>query len=317
MTAADLASVLRNDAGVVASGDGGAQFEASILQTIIRTLVEIYSQAPSAWISEIPRAEVVRAPTNVNIAVTRDSKTITFTDYQSWMLDCTIVIDGEPAQNQITIDGAAPVSLVKPFNGPTGTTTAIVYHDSIKLGSDVFRVGSPVMLDRAWELSPMDTPRDLQIAQPGVFQGIGPYYGTGYDYASQGMLGFTGSQLRTQDKRITRPYAFRVARAFAFNAVQTCRLSLSSLPDTRHTIDYPAQIVPFPTSLADTSRPEYLPFYNDQTILVPWMRWNFASTPNAMVSKSTLKTEFDAATAMLKKLTAQPFVQDCVQIGVW
>ena len=310
MTAADLASALRADLGIVSVGDGGAQVEAAILQCLVKTQMQIYSRAPTPWLSEQNRAEVIKAPTTVSLTVTQDSKTITFGGYAAWMQECAIVISGDGAQNQLTIDGSAAVSLVKPYNGPSGTVSAIVYHDSIDIGSDVFRVGSPVMLDHAWELAPMDTPRDLQAAQPGQFIGIGPYYTMGY-----GNMGFSPGLLRTLDKRIMRPFAFRVARVYGYNSKQTCRLSLSALPDARYTIDYPAQVVPTITDVTDTARPEYLPFNHDETIFLPWARWNFATQPHNTMTQAVLKVEFDAATAMLKGLSAQPFTASGIDMG--
>lgn len=311
MTADQLASVLRADVGVVSAGDGGDQVEAAILQCLVKTQMEIYSRAPTTWISEVPRAEVVRAPTNITLTVNRDAKNITFAGYTSWMLGCTVIIAGDTAQNMFTIDGSSAVSLVKPFNGPTGSTTGIVYHDSIDLGSDVFRIGSPVMLDQKWELRSVDTPRNLQWAQPGVFQGLGPYYGTSYGLNT----GFAADQLRTQDKRILQPFAFRVARVFAYNSRQACRLSLSSLPDVRYGIDYPAQVVPIISDLSDTAKPEYLPFHYDETVLVPWARWNWATQPHNSMSQATLKPAFDAATALLKGLIPQTYTEEQVAYG--
>jgi hypothetical protein len=303
--------MLRADVGITSANDGGTQVEAAILQCLVKTQMEIYSRAPNTWVSEVPRAEVIKAPTNVTLTVTQDAKNITFAGFQAWMLGCTIIIAGDTAQNQLTQDGSATTSLVKPFNGPSGVTTAIVYHDSIDLGSDVFRIGSPVMLDQHWELAPVDTTRDLQWAQPGVFQGIGPYYGTSYGINQ----GFASDRLRTQDKRILQPFAFRVGRVFGYNVKQTCKLSLSSLPDTRYGIDYPAQVVPLITSLADTTRPEYLPFGYDETIFVPWARWNWATQPHNTMTQAVLKPAFDGATAMLKGLVPQTYVEEHVSCG--
>lgn len=315
MTAAALASVLRDMAGVVAPGLGGAQFEASILQCLVKTQVEIYSRAPTTWISEVNRAEVVKAPTTVTLTVTQDAKNITFAGYQSWMLDCTIVIGVDPSQNQLTIDGASTVSLVKPYNGTSGTVSAIVYHDSIDLGTDVFRIGSPVTLDQRWELRPMDTVRDMQIAQPGIFQGIGPYYGSGYGgYAN---IRNVSNTVRTTSKQIATPVAFRTARAYSYNVAQTTRLSLSALPSQRFTINYPAQVAGLISDISDTTRPEYLPFGNDETIFVPWARWNFADNQHVTVNKADLKPAFDAATAMLKTFDVQPYKEDFIQMSGW
>lgn len=315
MTAVDLSSVLRADLGIVQANDGGAQVEAAILQCLVRTQMEIYSRAPTPWLSERNRAEVVRAPVSLPITVTQDSKAVTFGGYASWMQDCTIIISGDGAQNQLVQDGGTPICLVKPYNGPSGTVNATVYHDSIDLGSDVFRIGSPVMLDGAWELSAADTARDLQLAQPGVFTSIGPFYVTS---SAGGNMGFAPGILRTQDKRILRPYAYRAARCYGYHSKQTVRLSLSSLPDSRYTIDYPAQVVPVLSNLTDVATPEYLPFSYDETIFVPWARYNFVSQPHNTMSAAALKPGFDAATAMLKGMTTQPFADSSISmVGGW
>lgn len=305
--------------GVVVAGDDGSQPEATILQTINASLVEIYSNAPSNWISVRPRAELIRPPTTVSITVTQDSKTITFGGYQSWMLECTVIISGDAAQNQFTIDGSAAVSLAKPYNGTSGTFAAIVYQDSVMLAGDVFRIGNPVQLDQAWGLRPVDTVIELQKAQPGIYTGIGPYYGgvfaDGYNHGTTGFAGFSGDTVRTLDKRVERPFAFRSARAFGYHAAQCISISLSALPDQRYTLDYQAHVIPFVSSLTDTSTPEYLPFHNDETILVPWMRYKFADQPHVTMNKADLKPAFDGARDMLKRLHVQPYRPQFVTMG--
>lgn len=294
-------------AGVVSAGLGGQQFEDDILLNINATLMEVYTQAPDDWLSRVPRAEVVKAPTTVSITTTQDSKAVTFADYQSWMLGCTIIIEGDSAQNQITIDAAAPVSLVKPFNGTSGTHTARVYHDAITLLADVIEIGSPVMLDQQWELIPAAAIRDLQTFQPGDFRGYGygatrrPTWGGNYP-------------LRTTDKRVVRPESFMVNRRFAYNAAQTLQFGLSSLPDSRYTLDYQAKVFPFVSSLSDTTRPEYLPFRYDEAILLPWLRYNFSAHPNVTISQAQLKPRFDQAVVMLKSIEPQQFHPQIVDI---
>lgn len=320
MTAADLSSVLHSFVGIVASGDGGSQIEAEFLQCINKTLLEIYTAAPTNWMSEVPRAELVRAPITLPITVTNQSKAITFAGFDaSWMLDCTIIIQGDATQNMLVRDGSATTTLMKPYLGTTGTTTAIIYQDSVNIPADTFQIGSPVTLDRAWELTPRATARDLQLAQPGNVVGIGPFAGTGLGFGGNGYggVGFAGSTLRTTDKQISTPFAFMVQRTRSYNTAQNLRVVLSALPDRLYTLYYPAQVIPFAANLTDTSSPAFLPGRNDEAILVPWLKWNFADNPNVTMSKGDLKPGFDAATAMLKRFNPQGFVDQSVSIGRW
>ena len=306
--------------GTTSVGDGGQELEDYILQTLNASIMEVYQNAPDGWLLARDRAEVVRAPTNVTLTVTQDSKSITFAGYAAWMLQCTIIIAGDPAQNMLTTDGSASVSLVKPFNGPSGATTAIVYHDSINLLPDVIKTGSPVMLDRQWELIPKKTDRELAAVQPGNYSGTGYGYMTGaygWPGQQQGYGSYAGNfPLLTEDKQISTPLAFNSGRTNAFNAAQAIRLELSALPERRYTLTYPAMIAPFITSLADTAKPEYLPSRYDETILLPWARYKFADHPNVTMSKSELESGFSAAKAMLTRVNPQPFAFQNIQIGL-
>jgi len=318
MTAADLSNILHSFVGVVATNDGGSQFEAEVLQCINKTLLEIYTAAPTNWMSEVPRADLVRAPLTLPITVTNNSKAITFAGFDAtWMLDCTIIIAGDASQNMLVRDGSATTTLMKPYLGTSGTTTAIVYQDSINIAADTFQIGSPVTLDRTWELTPRATARDLQLAQPGNMVGAGPFAGTGFGANGYGGLGFSGSTIRTTDKQISTPFSFMVARTRSYNTTQNLRVVLSALPDRQYTLYYPAEVIPFAVNLTDTASPAFLPGRNDEAILVPWLKWNFSDHQNVAMSKAELKPGFDAATAMLKRFNPQGFVDSMISIGRW
>ena len=98
------------------------------------------------WVRTDKRGAVINAPTTVTIAVTNGSTAGTITGWASWMAGCSIVIDGAAVDNEIR-NASASVVLRYPYSGTTGTKTAIVYHDSITVGTDVLELHAEVKVD--------------------------------------------------------------------------------------------------------------------------------------------------------------------------
>lgn len=105
----------------------------------------------SPWAAEDERGVVLRAPvTDVAIAVTNGSTaaTITAETWQDWFAGCQIQIAGATVENRIK-NAVRQVALTFPHDGPTGTTTATVWHTSLDLGADVMEVTGKVTINGA------------------------------------------------------------------------------------------------------------------------------------------------------------------------
>jgi hypothetical protein len=120
---------------------------AEVLAAINGALEEMYSDA-GLWLAQDERGVNLQPPASIPINVTKDSTAavIQTADWKAWMGGCTIVIDGQEIDNQIR-NNDRNVVLRYPYAGQTGVKTAVVYHDSIQLASDVLAVHEPVMID--------------------------------------------------------------------------------------------------------------------------------------------------------------------------
>lgn len=305
MTAAKLRDDLLSLVGIEEVSDAPAALSDRILGDINAALREIITNAPSDWLKDSPRSELVRAPTTVTLTVTRDSKSITFGSYASWMAGCTLVISGDDQQNQLVNDVGASVSLRVPYNGPSATTTATIYHNAINLGTDVDAVLAPVVLNGLWELTPVASPRALAVAQ------FAEYHNSGH--------GLIPKLYPLVDRQIpsNQPLSYFTDSNAPYLGLMGLRLMLSALPGERMTLSYRASTYWTVTSLASDTRTQFLPFGYDETILRPWCRWKFSTYPHVTVSRSDFKPDYDAALAMLGKLKPSQFVETQIYMGGW
>lgn len=107
---------------------------------ITQALGEIHEVSPIEN-REVSTGAYLHAPATLTLNVTQGSATISsLTTYASWMPGCTIRIGGDDSDNEL----ATQTTLARPFNGPTGATTATIYGDSVTLPSTVSRAISPI-----------------------------------------------------------------------------------------------------------------------------------------------------------------------------
>ena len=91
-----------------------------------------------------PGGVLLRAPATVTLTCTDGSTAISaLTTYSSYMLGCTIRINGDTQDNELL----SPTLLALPFVGTGGSSiTATVFHDAITLDSTVAKVIPPMRL---------------------------------------------------------------------------------------------------------------------------------------------------------------------------
>lgn len=128
---------------------------AAVLGVINGALQELYGES-GPWPRKRSSGTWLNAPESVSIAVTNGSTAavIDSGDWKAWFAGCSIAISGSTIDNRIMNDTAAALALKFPHDGPTGTVTATVYHDSIVLPSDVAKVLEPVRI-QGLRMSPM------------------------------------------------------------------------------------------------------------------------------------------------------------------
>lgn len=93
----------------------------------------------------------LEAPSSKTITVTRDSVDVTGADWSDDFLYRTVRIGGDAIDNQIV----GPNTLLHPYSGTSGSTTATAYCDAVALPEQYLElVGHPRFLDQEWPLFP-------------------------------------------------------------------------------------------------------------------------------------------------------------------
>lgn len=293
---------------VEAESHAPPQFVSRALSDLNASLQEIYSMAPTEWFGTNARGLQVRAPLNVTLTVTQYSHVITFAGYASWMLNCTIIVNGDSNQNKL-VSLSAGIGLQLPYAGASGTVGATVYHDCVTMDSDTFQVTEPVMLNGTYELRPMATARDLRRSTLAC----GDYNWKGYGYGGYGGTGI-GVIGYFQTKSISIPLLYLVDNVSTFNGTTVPGIVFDTLPDKAYVLSFIALMTaPRVTSFADTR--EYLvPFGYEETILYPMVRFRFSSWPPCTLVKDELKADYENAKKMLSGLNPQGFVETFTQM---
>lgn len=114
----------------------------AVAQVMTSAFQEIADEANSEAKNQIGSA-VLNAVTTSTATVTAGSKVMSsFAGYSSWMLGCTIRIDGDSQDNEIL----SSTALAKPYIGTTGSRSVTVYADAITLDETTGRVIPPLLL---------------------------------------------------------------------------------------------------------------------------------------------------------------------------
>jgi len=137
-----------------------AEERQTVQDCINASLQKLYDYAPDHS-KTVPISLSLAAPTAITIGVTQGFTTFTGYSITSEDQYCTIVIDGDAVDNQVIADG----TLLHPYAGPTGTATAIIYHDAIAL-DDTYAaiISNPRYLDTNVELGQGAYPDRYRLA---------------------------------------------------------------------------------------------------------------------------------------------------------
>lgn len=300
--ASDVRDDLLGLLGLESIDHAPAGTQTRMLADLNGALQQIFSTAPDSFWSEEPQAELIRAPFATTLTVTANSKAITFAGYASWMQGCTIVIDGDATQNALVMSAGASVSLLKPYTGSSGAGVgAVVYNDLIHPGAGVEQVMAPVIIEGKWELVPVAHERNRQTVDASA----------GGNHGSSPLL----YPLTWSDRPIQIPRAYLIERSAVYLGASTPAIRLSTLPDQALRITYRVKLTaPAVTSFSDT-RTWLVPHSYHASILLPIVRWRFASWPQFTGDKTSLKDDYNDALAHLASLRPRGMSENHVQLG--
>lgn len=212
------------------------------------------------------RGVLLNAPTAVSVEITEGSTTAQIFPWASWMEGCTIVIDGEPVENQIRVItsslGFDPVVGTVTLKFPATQTasgpaygSATVYHNSVAIGADVMDVRKPIRVD-SQDL--MDMSSDFPTRRFGQREDYGLVRNT-LPLSQDTVVSTAGA-----------PRFYRITTWTQGNTVAAGqRMQLYPAPDSRRFLEYKCSLTPpVVTDLAATTTLP-IPFQFVQSVFLP------------------------------------------------
>lgn len=295
---AEITNALLGMAGLEEVSHGPPGLEERIIQDINRGLEHVGESNPNIFYQTRPdQAEVIRPPASVSVTCVQYSKSVTFNSgyVSTWMPGCGILITGDSTLNRIE-DEASPSApaLAEPFMGASGTYSAQVYHDWIMMPTAVRQVMDPVSLDKQTILLPAQGASDLNMGWMN--------YSMDWDRRYAGLILALQKQVQLASRYW--PYAQMVLGTLRGG------LMLDTLPGEAHKLVYDAKKLVFApvTTLADT-RETLMPQNKDVEILLPVVRWFFASYQFCSIAKSELQDDYTLAMTKAAQLTIAGNIQ--------
>lgn len=145
-----VALVLLRDRGIYSLNPSAAQanvIRPADLDDVALAISSAFQEGSETGGSEQlrrPNGGFIQPATTVTMNVTQGSATVaSFTGFASWMLGCTIRINGDPQDNEVL----SQTLLARPYTGPTANGIGgTVFCDCFTLDSDVEKVVGPLQL---------------------------------------------------------------------------------------------------------------------------------------------------------------------------
>lgn len=193
----------------------------------------------------------IRAPATVSIdTVTAESSAITFTGFQSYMLGCTLLIEGDFRENRL-VKSSGTLTLENPYLGSTGTNVSAALHfDCTTVGIEIAKIYEPMSLDRKWPLTLVDRATIDQI------------------------------RFGLDRRRIQRPLMAAIEDALDASGTPGRRILFDSLPDQAYILNFRADVrAPVVTAWND-ARTALLPNGLDASVLYPLVVLAFSTHPD-------------------------------------
>lgn len=193
----------------------------------------------------------LHAPTTVSFTVTNGNAAISsFSGYQPWMAGCTVRVNGDSQDNELT----SATLMARPFVGTSGTTSAIVYGDAVQLDETISDVCVPVSLpNQAPLIACTDRMTFMRLSgYPMICNPSGSAYGYPFFWFVQ--------------KVVSRPLAWFLEGAYqAGTNYVPRRIRVAPMPDQNYSLAFRANINPTRLQLTDLQNEDF----SDPGILIP------------------------------------------------
>lgn len=302
MNIAELASALLThfspEEREIPDGSNYPGRNATVCSAINAALQEVCGGDSSPWSRVVRRGAILAAPTNIDVTATHGSTTIMVSSAQ-WtpsMLGCSISLNAATVDNRtksaVLADGVYTIELTLPFDGPTGTASAMVFGDCIPLAQDVLSVVGKVAVGRR-EIAPMAAAS------------------SGYPYRSQQDFGIHRRVMTPPTfplrvgESLGYPVGFYVDTQFAEESLQSpIRILFSPSPAEATMAEY--KVALRPVMVADlTSTAELpIPFEYVESVLLPVALKKLVTSPflRSGVDPQRITEDYQMAVTLLKRL---------------
>jgi hypothetical protein len=266
---------------------------ADVLGAINGALQELYGES-GPWTRNRDAGTWLNAPaTSVPITVTNGSATASISSgaWKAWFAGCTIAIDGSTIDNRIMNADSSAIVLKFPHDGPTGTTTATIYHDSIAVPTDVAKVLEPVRI-QGLRMSPMGNAGD----------GLTSRSVDDYSFRRKTLdVVQTPGRIAT---RLARPAGYYTDTWLpSASAMPQIRLYLSTAPAESMQVEYKAVLVA-PLGAALNTDPIPVPLDYVESLLLPIARQRLTASDffRSESAKPEIQRAFGVAMKLLETL---------------
>lgn len=274
MNAADLARrllIYTDNRTLSEANSAGSEYLLGAVDAINAGAQELYSLAPD-FLSVRPYGLAIRAPESITLAglTVGSSTTGTITTYASWMLGCTVRIDGEPDNRLLAYSGGVG-TLANQITSASGTTSATVYADCLNLPTEVVNVLPGVSLS------------DKRVlAQSAGVMGIGWTADRWEDF------GMASVSLTRSSIGQPRTYFVTANSLSASGTAPALQILLAPMPDTSELLSFHARVRPISIAVADldaanngasATKEIPLPAGWDEMFLLPFALQRFTASP--------------------------------------
>lgn len=255
----------------------------AVAQSLNGAYHELWHLSPASMF-ERRTAAVLNPPTAITLTVTNGSTACTVTaNGASWMAGCTLVINGDPYDNEFLQDTTL---LLRPYMGTTGSHSATVYGDAVKLPANEMTVLNPVAI------------RGLRTLSPSSW--------TEFQTAGGNLRTIIGEPLWVYDamnKRTGQPYLYFVDTRYDQSTTPATRntfLRVAPMPSAAYPLDYRLLATPPQITALDIDTGDHLADPGTGPV-VPWPELTLYAVARLHFSGDPLFTNQTAMPEILRQ----------------
>jgi hypothetical protein len=246
------------------------------------------------WVSKDERGAILNPPASgVEITVTEGSiaAEVSVGTWKDWFAGCAIKIDGSSWENQIKND-VRQVKLAIPHDGPSGTTTATVYHNRVALPTDAIALAGIPKVDGV-PLTP----------SPNAEDGMGLRE---FDYGPRAMISDRSISQRNVGDWLGRPMAYKT-ETWKKDDVSGpyIRMLLTPGCDQKRKLSFGVYLRPAEILAVNSNDNLPIPFQFVQKLLIPIARFHLSTSSffRNEEGRSTINAAYRAAKDELASLS--------------